>query len=455
MLRSRSPVLKRQLFLNDPAYGELGGADLPRALRILKASSNYDVNLIWRNALRLGELRVLNTNAALLRILPDTSVSQTRRRGIGRVAVCAHVYYVEMLGEILGYLGNIRGEYDLIVTTDTADKKEKIEAACQDLSGVGKVIVRVVEQNRGRDMAALFITCKDLFLGDTYGLVCRLHTKKTPQVESARSNILKRHMFENLLSSGGYVENVLDLFDEKPALGLAVPPIVQISFPTLGHVWYSNRERAERVASELRLNVRFDEDTPVAPYGTMFWFRPAALRKLFAYQWDWDEFNEEPNHVDGGLAHALERLVAYVAQDAGYFTFHIASAHIAEQNYVMLEWKLRALMASLPNGTINDSCSLISERARRLAATEARLAEFEARLADTEARLANSEARVADTGVRLADTGARLADTGARLAEAEARREETELRLRNTLASHSWRATAFLRQISRVIYWRP
>jgi lipopolysaccharide biosynthesis protein len=133
---------------------------------------------------------------------------------------------------------------------------------------------------------------------------------------ASRSNLFKRHMFENLLTSRGYGTNVIDMFKARPRIGLAVPPIVQISFWTMGHSWCTNRTRAEELKKLLDLNVDFDWFTPVAVYGTMFWFRPPVLRKLFLHPWKLKEFNAEPNHTDGGLAHTLARLIAYVAQDA-------------------------------------------------------------------------------------------------------------------------------------------
>ena len=48
------------------------------------------------------------------------------------------------------------------------------------------------------------------------------------------------------------------------------------------------------------------------------------------------------------MAHVLERLIAYAAQDAGFITQHIMCPHQAEQNYVMLEYKLQLLQSHLP-----------------------------------------------------------------------------------------------------------
>jgi lipopolysaccharide biosynthesis protein len=221
--------------------------------------------------------------------------------------------------------------------------------------------VRVVEENRGRDMSALFITCRDLFLDDRYSLVCRLHTKKTPHVARAQGDLFKRHMFENVLNSEGYTTNVLDMFHDNPWIGIAAPPVIQISFRTLGHSWYENRPRADQLKQLLDLKVPFDADTPIAAYGTIFWFRPRALRKLFAHPWKWSEYNSEPNHVDGGLAHVQERLICYVAQDAGYTTQQIISSRLAGWNYAMMEYKLQKLCAALPNHSFTNQSDILQE----------------------------------------------------------------------------------------------
>jgi lipopolysaccharide biosynthesis protein len=361
-LIDRSPIIKRRAFFHDPRFLERYAADLPRALRVIEQTSDYDRSLIWRNITRSAELRTLNTNAALTSVIPDVRLKQNEPlQDYGRLGVCVHVYYTEMLEEILKLTDTIPGKFDFIATTETAAKKAIIEETVTGRANVGNVIVRIVEQNRGRDMSALFISCRDLFLDDTYDLVCRLHTKKSPQVAAGRGNLFKRHMFENLLNSPGYTENVLDMFHDNPWIGVAVPPVVQFSYWTLGHAWYVNRPRAEEVAKLLDIKVPFDPDTPIAAYGTMFWFRPKALRKLFAHEWKWSDFNAEPNHTDGGLAHVLERMICYAAQDARYTTQQIVSSHLAGWNYGVLEYKLQKLAAALPNSDFSYQCHMLED----------------------------------------------------------------------------------------------
>lgn len=349
-LEDRNPLLKRRLFFQEPSHLEHYSVDLPRALEIVRRTSDYDTGMIWRNAVRSAELRTITTNAGLTSVFPDVRIDVAGAVDRwGRVAICAHVYYPDMAEELLALGDNIPCPYDFIATTDSLEKKAVIEEAAARHPNVRKAIVLVMEQNRGRDMSGLFITCRDLFLGDHYDVVCRLHTKKTPHLHTGRGNVFKRHMFDNLLNSPGYAANVLDMFRDNPWIGIAVPSIIQMSFGTLGHAWGINRARTAEVAKLVGIDIPFDPYTPVGAFGSMFWFRPRALRKLFAHEWQWTDFEPEPYPLDGSIGHALERLITYAAQDAQYTTQQILCRHLAEWNFAMLEYKLQKLTSALPN----------------------------------------------------------------------------------------------------------
>lgn len=339
VIARRFPILKRRLFFHTPRLHDDYAINLPRAMRIIEETSDYDVSLIWENVGRLGEPRIIATNAAALHIFPEDGAAEAPD-GL-RVAVCIHAYYVEDVPELLGYAANIPVPYDIIVTTDTAEKKQRIEDIIVAQVPGAKFDVRLLAENRGRDMSALFIACRDVFLEDRYDAVCRLHTKRSPQVAAPKSAEFKRHLLDNLLVSRGYAANVLRLFQSNMRVGMVFPPVIHISYPTLGNAWFLNKPGAERMMRELNLRGTLDENTPLAAYGTMFWFRPAALRKLFARAWTWDEFNPEPHHVDGGLAHILERMMTSVCLDAGYSAQQVCTTRNAARMYTSLEFKMQ------------------------------------------------------------------------------------------------------------------
>lgn len=356
-----SPLLKRRAFFHDSTFLDERAVDLPRALRLVEECTDYDTGLIWKNILRSTPARVLFTNTARLRVLPD--MPQTERsaeKAPPKIAVCVHAYYADLIDEILDYTANIGVPYDFIVTTDTPEKKKHIEDAAAKRKGIGNVIVRLWRA-RGRDMSSLLIVCRDLFEGDRYDLVCRIHTKKSPQVGASQGNFFKRFVLENTLNSPGYVDNIVDLFEREPQLGIAMPPMMHISTPTLGHAWFVNKENTMALASRLGLKVPIDQGTPIAPYGGMFWFRPKALRKLFAEKFTYEDFEPEPIPVDGTLAHALERIIVYVAQDAGYYSMAVSAAKHIEYAYAMLEFKANELAARLPTGDFAKQLQILNQ----------------------------------------------------------------------------------------------
>ncbi len=348
LLRDRFPILKRRIFFHESAYVE-SRAVLGR--RILEAldGTGYPAELVWRNVVRAGEPRHLYTNFSLLEILDEVDTGW-RPEPAPRIAVLAHMFYDDMTPEVMSYLDHIPVPYDLYVTTTTKTKRTAILEALERFH-VNHVEVRIVADNRGRDTSAMLLASKDVFDAGRYDLICRVHSKKSPQDSYNTADLFKHHMFDNLLWTPGYVANVLRLFQEQPTLGMVFPPVINIGYPTLGHAWFTNRPLAQRVAHQLGLSVVFDSSTPIAPYGSMFWARPEAMRKLVDFPWAWTDFPDEGGYRDGGLPHVLERLLAYTVLDAGYHVRSVMNRDWASINYAFLEYKLQKVAALLPAQT--------------------------------------------------------------------------------------------------------
>jgi len=105
------------------------------------------------------------------------------------------------------------------------------------------------------------------------------------------------------------------------------------------------------LAKQLGIKVIFDTHTPIATYGSMFWFRPAALRRLFEHPWTWRQFDEAV-YGDSDLPHAIERLITYCAQAEGYATRCVFTSRQAARNYTKLEYKLQLLASCFRSGDI-------------------------------------------------------------------------------------------------------
>lgn len=345
LVEAGCPIVKRRLLFHDPLHYEQH-AMIGRDTRILLEASGYPMDLVWEDIANVGRPRVVHANAGLLEVLPDVDRGGTSPAGL-RVGVVAHIFYEDMTEELLDLCDQLPVPYTLIATTPTADKREAIESTLAARGRTGDE-VRHIASNRGRDISALLVGCRDIIEGERFDVILKLHTKKSPQAHHNQARIFKRHLLENLLHSPGYATNVLRLFAEHPSLGMAFPSMIHIGYPTLGRAWLTNLEPAKELADELSFEVPFDELSPIAPYGSMFFARPKALRPLLRRQWRWDDFPDEGGYRDGGLAHVLERLLGYSAIEAGFHVRTLLTTDHAAASHLSLDYKLQEALATMP-----------------------------------------------------------------------------------------------------------
>jgi lipopolysaccharide biosynthesis protein len=354
LIASNVPCLPLSVLRMDPVLHDLYSIDLRGALDHLRIHHAQVYKLVIAYASHNIPPRDFAMATDAYEVLSHTAVHPGKSKwSFGRIAVFIHAYYAEMMPEFWILLQRIPCGYDLFVTTSNPKNRDQIEAY---LNAVGvdpsARQVEVVAHNRGRDMSSLFITFKEQVLSGKYKVALRLHSKRTPQVSRQVGENFKKHLFENLVGSRGYVSNLLDRFEQESDIGMIMPPIVHIGLGTLGHSWFNNRQPLMTLAKKMGLEVNFDPDTPVAPLGTMYWFRPEALSKMFETPWAWEDYNPEPRHIDGGLAHVQERLICYVCIDKGFRVLMTMTPEQAGRNYAKLEYKLQLLASRLASGNV-------------------------------------------------------------------------------------------------------
>ncbi|MGX1695900.1 rhamnan synthesis F family protein [Microbacterium keratanolyticum] len=347
LLDAGCPLLKRRPFMQWPPYLDrhavVGRWTLEKAEQY-----GYPMELFWQNAARTIAPKDLNTDAAMLEVLPDIDVSYDPSAPL-RTVVIAHIFYVEMTDEMLDHADTLPGEYDLVVTTPDAERAEQIRAViAQREPRAGRVDVRVLPSNDGRDQSAFLIECRDVLLSGEYELFVKIHSKKTPQDGFNVGRHFKEQQFGNLLHSAGYTANLVALFQREPGLGMVFPPMIHIGYPTLGRGWSVNKPGAETLTAELGIKVPLDDISPLAPFGSMYIGRPAALRLLVEHEWRYDQFGGAEAYKDGGLAHILERLPAYAAAELGFHSRTVANTEYLAISHTALEFKLDEMSVTTP-----------------------------------------------------------------------------------------------------------
>lgn len=351
LIEAGCPVLKRRPFFHWPPFLDSHAVIGRWTLEVARAAG-YPSELVMQNLARNVAPKVLNADAGLLEVLPDAPVSYDPDHPL-RIVVIAHIFYDEMTDEILDRTDTLPGSYDLVITTPSRERAERIQAvlARRRSAAAGRTDVRVLPSNDGRDQSAFLIECRDVLLSDDYDLVVKLHSKKTPQDGFNVGRHFKEQQFRNLLDSPGYSANLLGLFQRETGLGIVYPPMIHIGYPTMGRAWWANKPGFEQLAGELGILVPLDDVSPLAPYGSMFVARPQALRILVEHPWRYEQFGGEGAYRDGGLAHILERMPSYAAGELGFHTRTVCSFEYMSISHTALEFKLDEMSFTIPGNS--------------------------------------------------------------------------------------------------------
>lgn len=226
-----------------------------------------------------------------------------------RVAIQAHFFYPELARDFLERIQLNRTTCDLLISTNDREKAQTLRRLLGDHTG-GSVEIRVVP-NRGRDIAPLLTGFADVL--QRYDVIGHVHGKRSSWHENKDiGEIWRAFLWGNLIGGPhAMLDRILREFEAQPQLGLV--------FPADPHIigWTKNRPLAESLAKRMGYGGALP-DAFDFPVGTMFFSRVEALQPLLDAELSWDEYPPEPLPIDGTILHALERLLPFSAELAGF-----------------------------------------------------------------------------------------------------------------------------------------
>ncbi|MFC6841295.1 glycoside hydrolase family 99-like domain-containing protein [Xanthomonas theicola] len=217
-----------------------------------------------------------------------------------------HAWYPEVLGEILHSLVATRLPWRVLVTT-SAEQVRAVETQLRACSLPHEVMVL---ENRGRDILP-FLQAAERLLDEGVEVALKLHTKRSTHLDNGdawRGELLQR------LTGAERAARILQAFAADPTLGIVAP---EGHLLPLADYWGGNRAAADYLLRRTgRCGLPLEHARFVS--GSMFWVRLDALRPLLDSGLSASEFETEQGQIDGTLAHAVERLAAPLAVQAGY-----------------------------------------------------------------------------------------------------------------------------------------
>lgn len=315
ILNYRLPLLKVKAFAKFRNRQTSSGAEIIRALK--RSGSDYPLPLLERHLRRTTPLSWQKNLPSSLILTSPENVPPPHQSPPPKIAVFLHVYYPDLLPEMFSALARLPFSFDLHVTTPHPELEEAVPRFA--IPPQANLSLHVTP-NRGRDIAPwLNAIPQERHL--SYDAALKLHTKKSPTVTSEFGNRWREFLLQALLPSPGGIHQLLHAFADDPELGLILPPwppVVTLQCPCAYLGSSADSALARQLLDRLRLTPPGETDQPIFSAGSMFYYRPAAVAPLLLAALDYGAFPPEPLPPEGTLAHAIERLIPYIAQSNGY-----------------------------------------------------------------------------------------------------------------------------------------
>ena len=255
---------------------------------------------------------VLPRNPRSADAIPIPFASANDELPFDRVAVIAHIFYVDLTASILTDLKNIPVPVAVFISTDSEEKKMEIERILRSFENLRLIecVVRVVP-NRGRDVAPKWIAFREVY--DKYPAFLHLHSKKSLHSDSKYDG-WRKYLFRDLVGTPEIATSNLRLLASSD-VGLVYPDHYEKIRSDLnwGFDFQIARDLLSRVGVKLTTLHRLE-----FPSGSMFWGKSAAFRSLLGLSLQFEQFPDEAAQVDGTLAHAIERCIPYFVERSGF-----------------------------------------------------------------------------------------------------------------------------------------
>lgn len=227
------------------------------------------------------------------------------------VAVVLHCHFPELLDELLAGLRSIDEPFDLYVTNSSGTS-----ISAQQLRAAGARHVEVLSvENHGRDIWPL-VQLVNAGILDPYPVVLKVHTKKSAWREAHETldgdgAAWRESLVDALLGSAENVGAILGAMRADPEIAV-VTADGSIAGP---EHWGGDLGLVRGIYR--RLGMPLEADALRFPAGSMYWIRGFVLQGLRAFRFERDDFEPEAGQIDGTCAHAIERMVGLLSEEAG------------------------------------------------------------------------------------------------------------------------------------------
>ena len=231
-----------------------------------------------------------------------------------KIAIQVHVFYVNLINDIIEKTNNIPVNFDLYVSTDSEFKKDSIRNYILRSSKAKKFEIKIFN-NKGRDVLPLLLQLKTKI--KKYKYFCHIHTKKSKHINFGDE--WRNYLFNNLLGNEKIICEILTEFENHINLGFIFPEIFHKVLATFGNnILGSNLNSMKLIIKTIAPYLKISTNNLDFPMGNMFWAKVKSVYQIFLINF-YEKFPYENEQLDGTFMHGIERIWLYLVKYNGFY----------------------------------------------------------------------------------------------------------------------------------------
>lgn len=270
-----SPIFKRKSFFAglELYLDENSNRPARELLDYLTQTDRYDVDLVWQHITRSANHHDVAMALNLFEVLDSSPASRASRASVGAIV---GVMNRDDLDSALGALASLPEGASVVIVHPVGEPT---------LRGIRSVLAAT----RWGDAALVPARTPEepwsplTFAGDhldSLDLVCVIGPAAAGAFPFTNVRAAERNARDAVLGSEGYAARVLDVFDQRPRLGMLVPPraLHFTNFGEYGHEWGESFDDVRDQLMALGIQVPITPwKAPVGPANGTFWIRGEVM----------------------------------------------------------------------------------------------------------------------------------------------------------------------------------
>ena len=229
-----------------------------------------------------------------------------------KIAVQSHVYYEDLIKEMIDKINNIPFKFDLYISTDTLPKKNIIENYVKKNTKANYYEILIIE-NQGRDLLPMLIQMRHKITN--YEYFCHIHSKRDNYTEFG--NVWRNYLYQNLLGNTEIIKDIFNTFISKEEIGFIFPEVVYkfIKMPFM--LGKNNTKYLNYVINKISPGYKVGSIFKY-PSGNMFWAKVDAIKQAFRNKYVKMLKNNDAEKIFNITSYANEVAWLYFVKINGY-----------------------------------------------------------------------------------------------------------------------------------------